>query len=60
MPCLQRQGAGGREGLGEKTGAQSRLCLSRSLLPGIGPAPIPAGKALLGIQAGLRHKILII
>lgn len=36
MSCLLHQGAGGRGGLGRKIPAQSCLCLSRSLPPGIG------------------------
>lgn len=48
-----------REGLG-KSQVQSCLCLSPFLLLGISSALNPAGKSLLGIKAGLRHKILII
>lgn len=59
MHCLPHEGAGDREGLG-KPRVQSCLCLSPFLLLGVSSALNPAGKSLLGIKAGLRHKILII
>lgn len=41
-------------------GAELAFVFTSSSFRGSGSAPIPAGKSLLGIKAGLRHKILII
>lgn len=53
------KGQEAEEGWGESR-VQSCLCLSGLLLSGIRLSSSPAGKSLLGIKSGPRHKILII